>query len=90
MGAYGKYVCPYCGVPSNILDHRSGELMKDYQINTLHLLPEQPDIQDLKGNADNGRWQRKDTFNLFNFKSDSYPNMAPPPLHIRRDSLTSF
>lgn len=83
FGPVSRYSCFYCGITKDFLDNSVGELRREFSIESMDNLPERPAILDLRGKSDNGRWQRKDTYNIFRLRSTNYWNTVPPPLHIR-------
>lgn len=93
-GSFGQnstYPCPWCRVKGSHLDCDKTELLEKYNVSSLSCLPLRPDIQDLThAHNDNGKFQKKSTYNLFSLKSGMGSNMIPPPLHTKLGLVNKF
>jgi len=91
LGQNSTYPCPWCGIKGMHLDCDKSDILQKYNALDMGMLPTRPDIMDLKNaENDNGKYQRKGTYNLFSLTSGLGSNMIPPPLHIKLGIVNKF
>jgi len=84
FGPNAAFPCPFCLVQRKDMDCTQSELLEKYKVSDLKYLEVRPEMKDLgDADKDDGKLQRKGTYNIFGMQRGINMNFIPPPLHKR-------